>query len=83
MFEIKQMTYKEWLRLNPQALDEYACLDCGGSGADICPHCGSELTCEKCGGIGHFARKAYDDAAKKDQKEAFSLGYQVTNAEVI
>lgn len=71
MTEPKFMTFKEWLKANPD-LDnaEDECLDCDGWGEIECFHCGQNMDCDTCGGTGKIsnAEKIYKEQLEADKK---------------
>lgn len=65
------LSYQEWIKQNPQELEEIKCSRCDGTGEEECPHCGSITECEKCHGEGTIkdARKKYDALCKRDMEK--------------
>ena len=60
-----------WLDRESQTL-KAKCPDCNGSGEDLCPHCGQNMTCDKCGGSGEvdLTRNLTErDALRKHDEE--------------
>jgi DnaJ-class molecular chaperone len=62
------MTFEEWQRRNPNALDETEdCSICDGEGSHTC-ECGHEHDCEECNGTGKKVslRALYNNQKSKD-----------------
>lgn len=66
------MTYKKWLKQNPEAeLEEEECDKCNGEGDIECHNCGHLSECQECGGEGYIktARQQYNDALERDKQK--------------
>lgn len=68
---MKQMTFDEWYALHRDEFQSVECVNCAGTGEDTCPHCGSDIDCDECGGRGKVgglndAIKAYKAIAAKE-----------------
>ncbi len=63
------MSYKEWIKANPEIIETESCEECDGEGKIECELCGHISTCDYCGGSGGSsdAPRLYREQLEKDE----------------